>query len=1085
MHKSIRNKAAQPSNTVQRKAISTAETTSTATTPRLTPRLLDQPKSSATVQESSMSYQPLFGLRGGEVDNLASIEAELDVLKEQVIRLQTQRNEGSVADTHEVLLTEDGMSESYADTDSEDTILESAAARLQRIHEQSLRSSPRTASSDAVDEPMFRLESFPLLSSTSTLTRRNAVRSHASPSSYARSLGEGSSKHHSTFTSPTRMLQGNVEMRLPVQKEDHDWVFLQQTPFTSNERPFSTVGSTCSTVTDVGSIARTTLQGCRQGPAEKIGQPPATTRLVRRVDGPSLATEKRVTDRKRRGGLPEAWTQSSEKSPNKATGSSLHHYVESTSTVGRKNAETTKTAIHKTQSVCSGRATIPKARKDPHFPRTPTHQKFQSNLDATTRGSPSKTSSYASPTAASKHRATTIAQPEKPARRQKDTKSISRRTDAVHQKEAGNCGSAFVEISRWSAETAALRDAGLSSTDSQSALGYYDSSGSSSPIRNVGTDVFLDNNVTPGKMLQPTSGNAAPGGQRKPKTNLKIAIPDSSNDFGSMQNRSRIPRPAQVIRAASSSSSQKSPRENTGTIRAKRPTLDLVTQHENIPSAVLYSSQDRADLLEPIKRRLSSLPSQSMLVVDSILSSAELTPVECSPSIPEIKAETPLLKSYQAPEVAASPDVTEAKTCPGHKRAPVISEPCSPMSQPTSSPRFASASDWLLKTIKQTSGEQNKPKALDIETRMAHIFEKPRNSEERTASTKQKAKTSVHDYLHQPAGDSRVLRSPLEERHLADRKRLSTIEEASYNFHSRKPSDILVPQDDPAVLTCGRVKSSILQAPATDQHSSHDSSRVSSLRATAPTFVPVITKNVKVQPRLAPLDTSLPGPDRTSTLDTGVASWFQPEEWYNLSLEERAHIKEKRRARGSSTSSTGLSTFSKSDFSESPEKTSMPLRWTSSARDGAPTKFGRAPLPTMDENEQSRKSKGWGIGSAAPGWWYGWRGGDGREISFVGHGPDAEKNSYAPVNFHNYDQEAGSQGSLLSVQTRRAPDSEDSDAYSGTPTAPKRMREWAARMGYPRVPCGNFEITHTIEHVANYGTRDCVDGWCHECVPAH
>lgn len=1074
MHKSIRSKATLPVHAVRRKSnVSAAETTSTVSTARM---------ANHSGIGVDTSYHPPAGFHGGELNDLASIEAELDVLKEEVIRLRSQRNEHLVVTSYELSQTQDSVTESSADSESEDIVLESAAVRLQRIHERSNRTSSRTTSFDAVDEPTFELENFPVLSSTSTLTRRNATRARGSPASYARFVGYDLSKHQATLTSPTRIARGNTAIRQSAQKVDHDWTLLQHSPSSSRERPFSTIDSLCSTstTTDAGSITTTRHHNHDQGIHDDAVQPSATTRHVKLLDGPSLATEKRATDQKRRRGLPEAWIQSSDSSPTKSAISAPHYFTENQGTFGCKKATTMKRSVHKTHTTPStGRETVPKARQETQVPRTPIHKKSQSNFGVTTRVSPSKKANYASPTAASKHRTTMSAESEKPARAQKDGKFVPLRIDITRKKNASDdSGSNIVDISPWSVRTTTSSGAVFGPVDPYLTLGQHTSNGSSSPVRRVETNSDIDKRTTAYTILQPTPSNVTLVGHKKIKTNLKIAIPDSFSDFGSAQNPTRIPRPAQINRDTSSSSAQTS--SGGAAFGARRMTVDQTPQQETmLPRGedALQKSQERANLLEPIKRRLSSLASQLSLEAGSRISSAETTIVEQSLGNTE-KLDIQALKSYQAPEVAASPDLYNVKTCPGHKRAPAISEPCSPKSQPASPTKFASASTWLLNTIKRTSVERNDP-GDDIVIQMASVFSKPANVGVKAESQR--------DH-HQKVNDhDRAIRPPLEEQHQLTQAQLSTIMEASDICHSRKPSTILVPQDDPAVLACGPMQSSNLQTPSVDPHLSHEESRVSSLRATAPAFVPVTTKSVRVQPTTTTSNISRPqSQHQTSGSDVGFTSWLQPSDWHTLSNEERAHIKEQRRARGSSISSTVMSTFSRSDTTGSPEKIGRPhWDWFTSARDGAPTKFGRAPLPSMAEDETIEKSRGWGIGSAAPGWWYGWRGGDGLEISFVGHGPDAEKNSYAPVNFHMYNNESDGQGALLPVQTYGHTRGENNDGYARTPTAPRRMREWATKMGYPRVPCGNFEIVDAVEHVGNYNTRDCVDGWCYGCVPAH
>jgi len=55
-----------------------------------------------------------------------------------------------------------------------------------------------------------------------------------------------------------------------------------------------------------------------------------------------------------------------------------------------------------------------------------------------------------------------------------------------------------------------------------------------------------------------------------------------------------------------------------------------------------------------------------------------------------------------------------------------------------------------------------------------------------------------------------------------------------------------------------------------------------------------------------------------------------------------------------------------------------------------------------DSSKQYYEQPGWAIDSEAPRTRYQWRGGDGREIAFMGHGAIAEKDPNPPVNFSTY-----------------------------------------------------------------------------------
>lgn len=84
---------------------------------------------------------------------------------------------------------------------------------------------------------------------------------------------------------------------------------------------------------------------------------------------------------------------------------------------------------------------------------------------------------------------------------------------------------------------------------------------------------------------------------------------------------------------------------------------------------------------------------------------------------------------------------------------------------------------------------------------------------------------------------------------------------------------------------------------------------------------------------------------------------------------------------------------------------------------------------------------------------YSWSGRDGREISFRGYGPAAERNPYNPVTYHRD----------AATAPRQSPYGLSDFSYI-TPDAPKAMRlSYAKRKGYPLVPCN-----HVYNEYSNY-----------------
>lgn len=170
------------------------------------------------------------------------------------------------------------------------------------------------------------------------------------------------------------------------------------------------------------------------------------------------------------------------------------------------------------------------------------------------------------------------------------------------------------------------------------------------------------------------------------------------------------------------------------------------------------------------------------------------------------------------------------------------------------------------------------------------------------------------------------------------------------------------------------------------------------------------------------------------------------------------------------------------------------VQWMLQGVDGkdTPVKFGRAPAPSVapiyepmtptissasDDTSPLKTPlslRGWQIGSASSPNPYGWTGGDGKEIRFVGYGPYAERDPNSVVNF-NFQGLSSSFGAGVSNGY-----GEDKENMQSTEfVAPKSQRQWAEKVGYHKVPCGNVEITHALEDYP-FGRQSA--GYCHGCV---
>lgn len=149
----------------------------------------------------------------------------------------------------------------------------------------------------------------------------------------------------------------------------------------------------------------------------------------------------------------------------------------------------------------------------------------------------------------------------------------------------------------------------------------------------------------------------------------------------------------------------------------------------------------------------------------------------------------------------------------------------------------------------------------------------------------------------------------------------------------------------------------------------------------------------------------------------------------------------------------------------------------------SPTPIDTSPLKTPHSAHGAHGAHAWTIGSGgfAPGY-YGWEGGDGKEISFTGYGPYAERDPNSPVNMQFLHGTPGSFGASPQAAGMRL--WSDSSGKNAAPTPkvwPKSMRQWAEFAGHDRVPCGGVEITEAIEHVPFASP---FFGYCNDCVPA-
>lgn len=150
------------------------------------------------------------------------------------------------------------------------------------------------------------------------------------------------------------------------------------------------------------------------------------------------------------------------------------------------------------------------------------------------------------------------------------------------------------------------------------------------------------------------------------------------------------------------------------------------------------------------------------------------------------------------------------------------------------------------------------------------------------------------------------------------------------------------------------------------------------------------------------------------------------------------------------------------------------VQWVLQDCDGkeTPVKFGRAPTPDItsifDPSTPTISSSsddtsplktphslrsGWHIGSTLSHSPYGWTGGDGKEIKFIGYGPHAERDPNSVVNF-NFQGRTSSFGTATISNGFH----EDKENFSTDYVAPKSQRQWAEKLGYHKISlwqCGD------------------------------
>ncbi|KAK0274763.1 hypothetical protein LTR91_018626 [Friedmanniomyces endolithicus] len=136
--------------------------------------------------------------------------------------------------------------------------------------------------------------------------------------------------------------------------------------------------------------------------------------------------------------------------------------------------------------------------------------------------------------------------------------------------------------------------------------------------------------------------------------------------------------------------------------------------------------------------------------------------------------------------------------------------------------------------------------------------------------------------------------------------------------------------------------------------------------------------------------------------------------------------------------------------------------------------------PTSDDTSPVKtphSARAWTIGAGYSTRPYGWKGGDGREISFSGYGPQAEFNAASPV-----EMEFHARPPFSPVQEQYETVKRTEYRCPAPKVWPRSQKQWAEYAGYGLVrPCGNMEIVSAVEQIP-LGSE--MMGLCNGCAPS-
>ena len=1023
-------------------------------------------------------------------DSYSSIEAELDSLKKQIQQLKRSEHQCESSTSSETNIREDDNVKGTGEGSTSPLVPKSAAAILREIHERSGQlssgqSSPSLVVSHDRPLPTFEDDSFPALGDTPRLAISEGVPfpidggPQSLDGTYAGIFKEHQksdcSKLQGTLTTASVIREveasptgSKIHWENPAGGHSED-----DKRGRHNTRHILTSSKLeeCPPI-GFGSTHTADKRICDTKAYNHVGHHENSSAGAAAASPSKLASKKRVADRPRRNALPEAWLsetdrarhsdQASEK-PSEAHSSKAKAHTNSRLTQSKSpsKADTRGRPVHSTHRGQIFGYTDDEPVPDRHVqavsetPHSLPRGKSPCSLDPRSKVRTCRTSNFATPTAASKHRAVDPAKLEVSAEIIAPLHRTQAPSTSLHSPFKGE-NTAFSRLTLLSKDVEQLQSP-------QKMIDHATTQSSQSlclDSHNRDNDDTTDTQKVHGRSvyhrrLESYSKDENIEGIRKTNKHLKIKVPPSgcvTSRAASPSGPTRIPRPTQISNVPSelliptTQPAHESPARRTIVASTPNTSSDL---QEDSPAKCL--SGGRAVLLGPIVRRLSSA-----------------TPLISPSGSGSLTGPRPV-RNESIRENESMHDSCDVNP----KHGPGLVEPCAPSVQISPGGTFDSASSWLLNKIKQNAAEfavrQNAVPNMERVERTLRV-----NAAQARAGTREAVRCfgTRRSHIH----------------------RMPTM-----------PTNL----QDPASSMGQEVRSETVQLPRPLVDNPERCFKVSSLRASAPTFVPGMTSSHTLQggfdPHLSvgvPITTEQPttplAPAKLKVMAQSSRSkkvaktakdlWMSQEKWSSMSRTEKIYARARRRSLGQDNRTSASSPDR--DSGPAPAAVASPWiskpenresDWFTSARLGSPIKLGRGPIPLL--HDVRADVKGWGIGSAAPSWWYGWRGGDGREISFVGHGPDAERYPDAPINFHNYQEGIDGRGNYLHPPS--TPKRNSTGLNYGAPTAPRKMVNLATRMGYPQVPCGDFEITHAVEHVANAYTRGSVDGWCHKCVAPH